>query len=131
MGSALLLMDPPFSRSVKILLKSGKIRPIFPLGKITMTDIPDTTTLGTLVRRRRNSLGLRQQDLALVANVGVRFIVDIESGKETSQIGLVLRLLKALGISLQTNMAPVSPSPSQSADDDSGIFDPDNPAPSQ
>lgn len=96
-----------------------------------MIAIPDTTTLGTLVRRRRNSLGLRQQDLAFAANVGVRFIVDIESGKETSQIGLVLRLLKALGISLQANMAPALPSPSQSADDDSGIFDPDNPAPSQ
>jgi HTH-type transcriptional regulator / antitoxin HipB len=103
---------------------------MFPLGKITMTDIPNTTTLGTLVRQRRNSLGLRQQDLALAANVGVRFIVDIESGKETSQIGLVLRLLKALGISLQANMAPAPPPPPQSADDDSGTFDPDNPAPS-
>ena len=68
----------------------------------------------------------------MAANVGVRFIVDIESGKETSQIGLVLRLLKALGISLQTHMAPARPLPSsQSADDESGIFDPDNPAPSQ
>ncbi|WP_342723584.1 helix-turn-helix transcriptional regulator [Bradyrhizobium sp. B097] len=96
-----------------------------------MTDIPDTTTLGTLVRQRRNSLGLRQQDLALAANVGVRFIVDIESGKETSQIGLVLRLLKSLGISLQANMAPAPALPSRTANDDSGIFDPDNPTPSQ
>ena len=95
-----------------------------------MIDIPNTMTLGTLVRQRRNSLGLRQQDLALVANVGVRFIVDIERGKETSQIGLVLRLLKALGISLQANMVPAPPSPPQSAADDSGPFDPDNPAPS-
>lgn len=96
-----------------------------------MTSIPDTTTLGALVRQRRNSLGLRQQDLALTANVGVRFIVDIESGKETSQIGLVLRLLRALGISLQANMTPAPPSPTRSADVDSGIFDPDNPVPSR
>ncbi|MFB9267613.1 helix-turn-helix transcriptional regulator [Bradyrhizobium erythrophlei] len=94
-----------------------------------MPDIPDTSALGTLVRQRRKSLGLRQQDLALAANVGVRFIVDIESGKETSQIGLVLRLLKALGISLQADMVPAPPSLSQSADDEEGIFDPDNPTP--
>ncbi|MBR1292442.1 MULTISPECIES: hypothetical protein [Bradyrhizobium] len=31
------------------------------------------------VVERPNSLGLRQQDLALVANVGVRFIANIES----------------------------------------------------
>ncbi|WOH80352.1 helix-turn-helix transcriptional regulator [Bradyrhizobium sp. BEA-2-5] len=92
-----------------------------------MTNIPDTATLGTLVRQRRNALGLRQQDLALAANVGVRFIVDIENGKQTSQIGLVLRLLKALGISLQANMAPAPVLPVQTSDDDSGIFDPDNP----
>jgi HTH-type transcriptional regulator/antitoxin HipB len=93
-----------------------------------MTAVHDTSTLGTLVRTRRISLGLRQQDLALAANVGVRFIVDIENGKETSQIGLVLRLLQALGIELEANMAP-APTQRQT-NDDTGIFDPDSPEPS-
>ncbi|MCP1835676.1 transcriptional regulator with XRE-family HTH domain [Bradyrhizobium sp. USDA 4532] len=49
--------------------------------------ITTASELGEAIRNRRRSLGLRQQDLALAANVGVRFIVDIENGKETSQVG--------------------------------------------
>lgn len=87
-----------------------------------------TSELGETIRNRRNSLGLRQQDLALAANVGVRFIVDIENGKETSQVGLVLRLLQALGIRL---IAEMSPAPAaRSADEEPAIFDPDNFTPS-
>jgi hypothetical protein len=40
----------------------------------------------------------------------------------------VLRLLHALGIELEANMAP-APTPRQ-ANDDTGVFDPDNPGPS-
>ena len=78
-----------------------------------MTDnhITDTRALGELIRSRRAALGLRQPDLALTANVGIRFIVDIENGKETCQVGLTLRLLQALGIDLicrdQFAMSPV------------------------
>ena len=46
--------------------------------------ITDTRSLGELIRTRRTALGLRQPDLALTANVGIRFIVDIENGKEMS-----------------------------------------------
>ncbi|MGY4617615.1 HTH-type transcriptional regulator/antitoxin HipB [Bradyrhizobium sp. USDA 4472] len=83
-----------------------------------------TAELGELIRNRRTSLGLRQQDLALAARVGVRFIVDIENGKETSQVGLVLRLLQALGIRLMPEMSP-APSARPTAEP-SEAFDPDN-----
>ncbi|MCP3468339.1 helix-turn-helix transcriptional regulator [Bradyrhizobium sp. CCGUVB23] len=86
--------------------------------------IATTTELGELIRARRTSLGLRQQDVALTANVGVRFIVDIENGKETSQVGLVLRLLQALGIRLNPEMSPVPTA--RPTDEDSEPFDPDN-----
>ncbi len=86
--------------------------------------ITTTSDLGETIRGRRTSLGLRQQDLALAANVGVRFIVDIENGKETSQIGLVLRLVQALGIRLTAEMPPVPAA--GPANDESEIFDPDN-----
>ncbi|MFZ5713413.1 MAG: helix-turn-helix transcriptional regulator [Bradyrhizobium sp.] len=86
--------------------------------------ITSTAELGELIRNRRASLGLRQQDVALAANVGVRFIVDIENGKDTSQIGLVLRLLQALGIRLTPEMSPV-PTPPPAAEE-SEAFDPDN-----
>jgi HTH-type transcriptional regulator / antitoxin HipB len=86
--------------------------------------IIDTLTLGEAIRNRRTALGLRQQDLALTANVGIRFIVDIENGKETCQIGLTLRLLKALGIDLVAHTEPVT-SPRAKPTSESGIADSD------
>jgi HTH-type transcriptional regulator/antitoxin HipB len=68
--------------------------------------IRDTGTLGAMIRGRRRTLKMRQADLALVANVGVRFIVDAENGKSTCQIGLLLKLLSALGISLAATVPP-------------------------
>ena len=41
----------------------------------------DIMTLGHLVRRVRKQAGLRQDELAGAAGVGIRFIVDLESGK--------------------------------------------------
>jgi y4mF family transcriptional regulator len=88
------------------------------------SQIADTRTLGELIRSRRTALGLRQPDLALAANVGIRFIVDIENGKETCQIGLTLRLLKALGIDLVAH-TEAAPSPSTSSPAEAGISDDD------
>jgi HTH-type transcriptional regulator / antitoxin HipB len=97
-----------------------------PIGKATMTEnqITDTRTLGELIRSRRTALGLRQPDLALAANVGIRFIVEIENGKETCQIGLTLRLLKALGIDLFAH-TEAAPSPSTAPTAETGISDED------
>lgn len=56
--------------------------------------------LGQLVRKRRKELGLNQEDLALVAGTGVRFIGDLERGKETCVVGKTLSVLANLGIEL-------------------------------
>ena len=53
--------------------------------------------LGTFVRRVRKAQGLRQDQLAGVAGVGLRFIVDLEAGKPTIQVGKLLTVLEALG----------------------------------
>ena len=50
----------------------------------------DMAELGSLIKAKRKEQGLTQNDLALASNVGIRFIVDIEAGKETAQIGKVL-----------------------------------------
>lgn len=55
------------------------------------------TDLGALVRRVRKAQGLRQDQLAGVAGVGLRFIVDLEAGKPTIQVGKALKVLEALG----------------------------------
>jgi HTH-type transcriptional regulator/antitoxin HipB len=102
----------------------------FPIGKYAMSNLPiiDTRQLGELIRARRTALGLRQPDLALTANVGIRFIVDIESGKETCQVGLTLRLLKVLGIGLTAHVAAVKPAAGSTGEQ--GIVDRDDAEPS-
>ena len=56
--------------------------------------------IGAKVRESRKRQGLTQPALALVAGTGLRFIVELEAGKSTCQIGKVLQVLTALGISL-------------------------------
>lgn len=56
--------------------------------------------LGKTIRDTRRNLHLRQDELAGAANVGVRFIVDLEAGKPTAQLGKALAVLDALGCKL-------------------------------
>ena len=60
-------------------------------------DTLNPQTIGSLIQRTRKAQGLRQDELAGVANVGTRFIVDLEAGKQTAQLGKVLLVLAALG----------------------------------
>ena len=57
--------------------------------------------IGALIRQTRKAQGLRQDELAAAANVGVRFLIELESGKETAQIGKALSVLSALGIAIR------------------------------
>ena len=55
------------------------------------------TEIGTTIRTARKAQGLRQDELAGAAGVGLRFIVDLEAGKPTAQLGKALQVLQALG----------------------------------
>ena len=66
--------------------------------------VSDPAALGRAVRDARRALGLKQPDLALSAGVGVRFLVDIEKGKPTAQIGKVMQVLAALGIKVELSL---------------------------
>ncbi len=59
-----------------------------------------SSELGSLIQKRRRQLKLKQPDLALASGTGVRFISDLENGKETCQIGLCLKVLATLGLRL-------------------------------
>ncbi|MCM0751283.1 transcriptional regulator [Brucella pseudogrignonensis] len=63
-------------------------------------EIRSPADIGTLVRSARKEQNLRQDELAGVAGVGLRFIVDLEAGKPTAQIGKVLQVLQTLGCSV-------------------------------
>lgn len=56
---------------------------------------------GQRVARARKTLGITQRDLALAINTGERFIVDLEAGKPTAQLGKALAAAKAVGIRLE------------------------------
>jgi HTH-type transcriptional regulator/antitoxin HipB len=56
--------------------------------------------IGRLVRETRKGLGVTQKALALTSGTGLRFIIELEKGKETAEIGKVLTILQTLGIQL-------------------------------
>jgi HTH-type transcriptional regulator / antitoxin HipB len=58
---------------------------------------------GALIRERRRKTGLRQEQLARKAGVGRQWLVEVEKGKAGAPLGLVLRTLDALGITLTAN----------------------------
>ncbi len=68
--------------------------------------IQSTAALGRMVRQVRTAMGLTQPDLAMTAGVGLRFIVEVEKGKPTAQVGKVLRVLQTLGIAVTLTPPP-------------------------
>lgn len=56
--------------------------------------------IGDLVRETRKAQGLTQSQLAAASGVGLRFLVELEAGKGTSQLGKALSVLDALGCKL-------------------------------
>lgn len=59
-----------------------------------------TKELGEIIRKVRKQQGMTQPELAGACGVGVRFIVDLEKGKETCEAGKVLTVVTMLGIKL-------------------------------
>src|SRR5215471_10621400 len=53
---------------------------------------------GSLIRSRRKALKMRQDDLALATGVGRRFLIDLEAGKSSCQLGRCLLVADALGL---------------------------------
>ena len=71
---------------------------IFPNGIIEMITPPQ---IGEAVRQARKAMGLRQDEFAAAAGVGLRFLVELERGKPTIQLGRALAVLAAAGLDLQ------------------------------
>jgi len=68
-----------------------------------METIKNTEQLGKLIRAKRTLLKVTQKELALAAGTGLRFIIELERGKETCRVGKVFDVLQALGLSFQTS----------------------------
>jgi len=58
-------------------------------------------SLGQAIRDRRRALGLTQQDLADLADVGVRLVHEVERDATSVQLRNLLKLLDVLGLHLE------------------------------
>ena len=59
-----------------------------------------------MVRERRRRLDLRQEDLADLAGVSLRFVQALEAGKATVQLDRVEAVLEVLGLRLTVEPVP-------------------------
>ena len=71
--------------------------------------IEHTTELGNLIADLRRTLAIRQLDLAARVGVGRQWIGELEQGKPSLEIGLVLRTLTVLGLEIE--LKPTDPLP--------------------
>lgn len=60
--------------------------------------VNDTKALGQQLRRARHARGLTLQALAQRTGLSMRFLSEIERGKEGASIGRVLQMAEALGV---------------------------------
>jgi y4mF family transcriptional regulator len=56
--------------------------------------------IGQLIKTTRKRMGITQKGLALTAGTGIRFIIELEKGKDTAQLAKVLIVLQTLGIKI-------------------------------
>ncbi|MGB5445911.1 MAG: transcriptional regulator, partial [Psychromonas sp.] len=68
--------------------------------------IENTKQLGQLAKIVRQSQSLDQSTAGLLSGNGLTFMSQFENGKETVEIGRVLKLLEQLGIELSIDLPP-------------------------
>jgi HTH-type transcriptional regulator / antitoxin HipB len=66
----------------------------------------NTVDLALFVRDRRRALSMTQSQLAARAGVSRRWLSDLEAGKSTAEVGLVFKIVSALGLFLDVRPEP-------------------------
>lgn len=57
--------------------------------------------IGQIIRARRKELGVTQQEVADLADVGINSLVAIERGKGNPSLKTLLRILEVLGLEIK------------------------------
>lgn len=65
--------------------------------------------LSSFIRFQRKKLGITQEELATKAGVGIRFIRELEQGKESLQLDKVEQVLHLFGFQLSPNKQQIDP----------------------
>lgn len=73
--------------------------------------------IGRIVRTARRAQGLRQDQLAGAAGVGVRFLSELERGKATVRLEKVLAVLDTLGCTMSIETPAGVARPTEGADE--------------
>lgn len=63
--------------------------------------------LGKAIKAARGSKNMTQKDLANVTGTSVKFICDVERGKETVQVDKIFDLLRALSLQVYVTDKPL------------------------
>ena len=67
-------------------------------------NIHSPADLGVLIRALRKSSRVRQDVMAASVGVSKQFATDVEHGKPTAQVGLLLRVLEELGARVEVEV---------------------------
>ncbi len=70
--------------------------------------ITNAEQYGKAIKEARKNLGLTQPDVAAACGTGVRFIVDLERGKPTCELGKALRVAHMLGVVMDASLPLIS-----------------------
>ena len=65
-----------------------------------MEIITNASDIGEAIKSARKKQNMTQEQLAAVAGVGVRFVRELEQGKESCHIGKAITVLSMLGLNL-------------------------------
>ncbi len=76
-----------------------------------MIPVRTAKDLGALIRDHRKRLGLDQRTLAERVGVSRQWIIEAERGKPGAAVGLLLRTLDTLGVTLAVDEGPLEPRP--------------------
>jgi y4mF family transcriptional regulator len=68
------------------------------MSQLPTGNINTTVDFGKVIRTKRKKDGLTQAELAAICGFGNRFLVDLENGKPTVQMGKALEVLQSLGL---------------------------------
>lgn len=81
--------------------------PMQPPGPV---NIRDAKALGQLIRRTRKQQGLTLETLAGLCGLSIRFLSELENGRDSCGFGRIMMVLDALGIDLVAYPTEETPS---------------------
>jgi HTH-type transcriptional regulator / antitoxin HipB len=79
--------------------------------------------LAAAVRGRRKDLGLSQAELAARSGVSRKWVYEFEAGKPTAELRLILRVIDALGLTLDLGYGESAPTPEHDGVDLDALLD--------